>query len=197
MRAASIRAAEAAAELAGVAPAWGAIGSEGTGVERAERAGRSGTGTGTGTGIRGAESGGTAGRVLGGSGRVLVGAPGRGEAVELARGGGGCWVGGGSGVDNSPRWGMGGGLPGGREGSTLEPAGRGGDDTGRGGSRTGLGATAAVGWAQAAPARLSLSLAVPRSSPMEALCADPPSIAQFVLELVRGSGAPPRRTQRH
>jgi hypothetical protein len=87
---------------------------------------------------------------------------------------------------NRLRTGGGGGVPGAR-GSKLPSVelGRGGSDTGRGGCATGLGATAAGAGSLTVGARFSLSLAVPRSSPMEALCVGRLSIAQIAVELLR------------
>ena len=145
-------------------------------------------GDGAGSGVLDTDGG--AERMLGGSGRTLVVADDGAAEVGLERtgAGGGCWLGRSSGV--RLRCGMGGGLPGGRDGSKLELAGRGGSDTGRGGKATGRGATGATatdGSVLPAPARFSLSLAVPSSSPMEALCADSSSIAQIAMELSKAS----------
>lgn len=195
MRAASWRAIDTAAEPGGaVVPACDKAAS-GTGVASAERAGKSGPATGEGTELSGVGSGGGTGRTLGESGRVLGLPPGSGEVVELGRsgGGGGTRPDCGSGVDKSPRCGRGGGPPEGRDGSTLELAGRGGNVTGRGGSATCFGATAGAG--SAAPP--SLSFPVPRSSPMRAFCAESASIAQIVLLLLSGASNALPREVRH
>ena len=138
------------------------------------------------------ELGGGAGRMLGGSGRGLAVALGGAEVPGLERtgGGGGCGLSRGTGLPVKLRCGIGGGLPEGREGSRLELAGRGGSETGRGGSATGFGTTAALGSALLTPARFSLSLGVPSSSPMQALCADRVSIAQIVVPLSNASASP-------
>jgi hypothetical protein len=107
-----------------------------------------------------------AGRMLGGGGRML-GGPG------CALGGEGRMLGGGG--RERPRTGGGGGVPEGRASGVGIPAtGRGGSDTGRGGCAAGrggstddgtvgvtAGATEGTGVPLAAPARFSLSLAVP------------------------------------
>jgi hypothetical protein len=115
---------------------------------------------------------GVAGRMLlGGGGRgALDGAVGVSSGFGRIGGGGGCWLGRDNGAE--PRLGDGGGVAEGRDGSMLVPPfGRGGSDTGLGGCATGLGAT--TGGSLPIAARFSLSLAVPCSSPMEALCAGP------------------------
>ena len=114
---------------------------------------------------------GVAGRMLGGGGRgILGGATGVNAGLGRPGGSGGCWLGRDSG--DELRFGGGGGVPDGLDGTTLVPPfGRGGSDTGRGGCATGLGST--TGGSLPIVARFSLSLAVPCSSPMEALCAGP------------------------
>jgi hypothetical protein len=135
-----------------------------------------------------------AGRMLGGGGRILGGL---GSALgELGR-----MLG--VGAPETPRTGGGGGVPDGRaSGARIPSTGRGGSVTGRGGCATGregstddappgvaVGVTTDTGAPFAAPARFSLSLAVPCSSPMAAPRAALSSIARpfenFVRERLR------------